>query len=179
MKKNRANLIAVIAFSILAVGLAHSAEQGPFSVTKDNRIEAHANNLALNEAVRSLANKFSLEVKGIGLGNEPINLDLSDITLEDLLKRLLRGYNYALVRPEKADKGILMILGKATSSAANSSDGCYSRRTTRNACRYCGAAGTRKASTSRTAHIYIAYRRTGSRRGWGGNCRNPDRRRSA
>lgn len=113
MKRNITNLISVIIFSIIAVGLAHSAEQSTFSVTKDNRIEAHANNLSLNEAVKSLASRFSLEVKGIGLSNEPINLDLSDITLEDLLKRLLRGYNYALVRPENADKGILMILGKA------------------------------------------------------------------
>jgi hypothetical protein len=113
MKRNITNLIAVVIFSIIAVGLAHSAEQSTFSVTKENRIEAHANNLPLNEAVSSLASRFSLEVKGIGLSNEPINLDLSDITLEELLKRLLRGYNYALVRPENADKGILMILGRA------------------------------------------------------------------
>jgi hypothetical protein len=117
MKQNGTLFALVVAVGIMAAGLAYSSEQSPFSVNKDGRITAQADSVTLSTAVRDLSRQLSFEVKGMALGNDAISLDLSNVTLDDLLKRMLRGYNYALIRPENADRAVLMILGKASRAA--------------------------------------------------------------
>lgn len=76
-------------------------------------ITANINSLPLNEVLKDLSGRFQMEVKGKAVGSEPVTLSTSSVTLEEMLKKLMRGYNYVLIKPDKSDKSILMVLSKA------------------------------------------------------------------
>lgn len=109
--------ITSVIFPILSL-LLYSAvlygdDQSTFLLKKDGKIDVQIDNRPLNQILRELATKFSIDLKGISVGGETVNLSLSDASLEELLKKMMRGYNYVLVRPEKSDKLMLMVLSRA------------------------------------------------------------------
>jgi len=83
------------------------------SATKDGRINANIENKPLNGVLREISGRFKMELKGSAVGSESVTLSVSNVTLEEILKKLMRGYNYVLIKPDKSDKTVLMILSKA------------------------------------------------------------------
>jgi len=104
-------LIFLLHTFLFGTAFGNAAE--PFKIKKDGMIDVDINNLPLNDTLRNLSGKISLELKGNPVGSEPINLSLSNISLDEMLKRMMRGYNYVLIRPDNSGKSILMVLGKA------------------------------------------------------------------
>lgn len=113
MKKGLALRVWVGLF-LLFLGVSPSeASQDTLSVTKDGAISARVENLPLNTVIRELSRKVPLEIKGMALGGEQVSLSGRDYTLEEALQRLLRGYNYVLIRPERAGSAVLLVLSTA------------------------------------------------------------------
>jgi hypothetical protein len=98
---------------LLYSAILYGGDQDVFFLKKDGKIDARIESRPLNQTLRELATKFSIELKGISVGSEMVNLNLSDVPLEQLLKKMMRGYNYVLVRPERSDKLMLMVLSRA------------------------------------------------------------------
>jgi hypothetical protein len=62
--------------------------------------------------MQELARKCGLDLKAPSLSNEGVYVDLAGGSLEDVLKKLLRGYNYFLIKADGSGKGSLTVLGK-------------------------------------------------------------------
>jgi hypothetical protein len=97
----------------LSSGVIRGNDQNLFVLKKDGKINAQIDNRPLNQTLRELTAKLSIDLKGISVGSEPVNLSLSEVSLEELLKKMMRGYNYVLVKPDKSDRLTLMVLSRA------------------------------------------------------------------
>ena len=93
--------------------LVHANDQNIFVLNNDGKINAEVDNRPLNQTLRELATKLSIDLKGISVGSEAVSLSLSHVSLEELLKKMMRGYNYVLIKAGKSDKLMLMVLSKA------------------------------------------------------------------
>ncbi len=87
-------------------------EPAALSGTDTAIVTVKAENSPLNELVRELTRKCALDFKGPSLGSEGVYLDLTESRLEDVLSRLLRGYNYALVKTDGSARASLIVFGK-------------------------------------------------------------------
>lgn len=106
---------AIVPFLLLLLysAILYGGDQGVFLLKKDGKIDARIDSRPLNQTLRELATKFSIDLKGISVGSEMVNLNLSDVPLEQLLKKMMRGYNYVLVKANKSDRLMLMVLSRA------------------------------------------------------------------
>ena len=95
------------------LNLAFADNKDIINATKDGRITANIENKPLNGVLKDISEKFKLELKGSMVGSESVTLNASNLTLEEMLKKLMRGYNYVLIKPDKSDKTVLMVLSKA------------------------------------------------------------------
>jgi hypothetical protein len=68
----------------------------------------------LSDVLKSLSHSASFDLKGSYTSSEPISGTFSEITLDEALKRVLRGYNYVFVEPEKTGRPVLILLGKTS-----------------------------------------------------------------
>ena len=93
--------------------LAFADNKDIINATKDGRITANIENKPLNGVLKDISEKFKLELKGSMVGSESVTLNASNLTLEEMLKKIMRGYNYVLIKPDKSDKTVLMVLSKA------------------------------------------------------------------
>jgi len=104
------------AITFLAAALfshpASALEQISLSATDAGIITLKAENSPLNRLLQELARKCGLDLKAPSLSNEGTYLDLTGSSLEDVLKKLLRGYNYVLIKPDGSGKGSLIVFGK-------------------------------------------------------------------
>ena len=87
-----------------------------FQLHADNKLSAHLDDRPLNEVLLQLATITELDIRGAAVGNEPVSMSLSGLTLEETLARILRGYNYVVVRGEKPNKTLVMMFGKTEHS---------------------------------------------------------------
>jgi hypothetical protein len=101
----------------LSSGVIQGNDQNIFVLKKDGKIDARIENRPLNQTLRDLATKLSIDLKGASVGSETVNLSLSEVSLEELLKKMMRGYNYVLVKPDKSDRLMLMVLSRADRTA--------------------------------------------------------------
>jgi hypothetical protein len=108
-----ASLVLALLMAHFSSVLVHANDQNIFVLNKDGKIDAKADNRPLNQTLRELATKLSIDLKGISVGSEAVSLSLSHVSLEELLKKMMRGYNYVLVKAGKSDKLMLMVLSKA------------------------------------------------------------------
>jgi hypothetical protein len=115
MSKKLPIMTAILALLLLHISspVSRGDSQSTFMLRPDGKISAQIDNRPLNQALRDLATKLSLDLKGISVGGETVNLNLSDASLEELLKKMMRGYNYVLVRPNKSERLMLMVLSRA------------------------------------------------------------------
>jgi hypothetical protein len=113
LEKHQKIVFFIVFFSVVFAETLFADARGAFTIRNDNKIDVQINNLPMSETLMDLAAKIPLEIKGTSVGNEKINLNLSNVSLETMLKQLMRGYNYVVIKPERSEKTILMVLGKA------------------------------------------------------------------
>jgi len=80
-------------------------------VTEGDKISASAKNRPLGEVLRLMSQKNLFDIKGPLPSGESITVDFSGLTLEQALKKLMRGYNYVLVDQGASRKPILTVMG--------------------------------------------------------------------
>jgi hypothetical protein len=81
-------------------------------VSKDTKVTARIENRSLGDAIRLMSEKKLFDIRGpLPLG-EVITVRFSDLSVEEALKRLMRGYNYVLMDQGTSRRPLLMVLGK-------------------------------------------------------------------
>ena len=90
-------------------GLAPSIE-----VKDKDRISASAKNRPLDELLRIMSEKNLFEIRGPLPRGEAITVEFSNLTLEQALKKLMRGYNYVLMDQGTSRKPALIVIGQVT-----------------------------------------------------------------
>ena len=87
------------------------------AVSSDGRISANVKNRSLEEMLRLMSGKNLFEIGGRlpkGALVTLVTMEFSDLTLEQAFNRMMRGYNYALIKEDVSDKRVLIVLGEAT-----------------------------------------------------------------
>ncbi|OPY69331.1 MAG: hypothetical protein A4E57_01222 [Syntrophorhabdaceae bacterium PtaU1.Bin034] len=81
-------------------------------VTRGRRIRGHIVNLTLSEVLRLMSERGLFDIKGaLPLGGS-LSITFLDFTLDETLKKLMRGHNYALLHEGPAKRPVLMLMGK-------------------------------------------------------------------
>jgi hypothetical protein len=87
--------------------------QPVISVSPDQLISASVADQPLSDVLRAMSEKQLFDMKGTTPYSETISIFFSDLTLEQALKKLMRGYNYVLLNQNEGEKPLLMIMGKS------------------------------------------------------------------
>jgi hypothetical protein len=86
------------------------------SVSRDNRISADINNRPLNEVLHMMMEKRFFEIRGPLPSSDPVTINFADLTLDEAMKKLLRGYNYVLIGQGANQVPLLMVMGRTQRS---------------------------------------------------------------
>ncbi len=116
----RASLLLKAIPLLLLIALCWPAPQGTVAgelrgnKTKDERrVTLQVTDVPLNEVLSILAKSVPLEIRGTVIpSQERITAQFSNVTLEEALARIMRGYNYVLVRPEESARPLLVVMNK-------------------------------------------------------------------
>ena len=87
----------------------------------ERRVTLQVTDVPLNEVLSILAKNVPLEIRGTVPSQERITVQFSNVTLEEALSRIMRGYNYVLVRPGESTKPLLVVMNKIERSIQNQS----------------------------------------------------------
>jgi hypothetical protein len=110
---NTAILVLITITLVLSPHSAVSSDRISVQKTNGGTISLKAENAPLREVINELSLKCGFDLKGILLSADSVDLKLSDSSLDETLRRLLRGYNYVVISGEESQRGSLMILSKA------------------------------------------------------------------
>ena len=105
-------LIPIFLLPIIA-GPSFASEQRMFELDKEGSINATVVNAPLQEVLKHFCSTFNLEIRGMPGTDAVVSLSITKGTLDDTLKRLLRGYNYVFMQDATSRKPAIMVLGKA------------------------------------------------------------------
>lgn len=78
----------------------------------DNIMDITIDNMPLEEVLRELSSIVPFELKGKISSDEIVSTSFKKVSLEEVLKRILRGYNYVLIKSDEK-KPLLMVMGKS------------------------------------------------------------------
>jgi hypothetical protein len=81
-------------------------------VTKEHKISAKVENRPLNEVLRMMSDMKLFDIKGALPSGEPLSANFTDLCLDQALKKMMRGYNYALMDQGTSQKPLLMVMGR-------------------------------------------------------------------
>ncbi len=118
MSTRTIRFLLCLSAALLLSGMPLHAEAGEtaktstIEITKEAKITATIENKPLQEALRMMADKNLFEIKGAVPAGEPVTVRLSNVTLDEALKKLMRGYNYVLMSQGVSRKPSLMVMGK-------------------------------------------------------------------
>jgi len=108
-------ILSVLLMAALA-SRACGAEAVPaamrIEVARDAGVSVDIENLPLNETLRRMAQKGLFEIRGAVPPGEAVTVHFSHLTLDEALKKLMRGYNYVLVDQGASRAPLLMLMGK-------------------------------------------------------------------
>ncbi len=89
-----------------------TAKTSTIEITKEAKITATIENKPLQEALRMMAEKNLFEIRGTVPAGEPVTVHFSNVTLDEALKKLMRGYNYVIMSQGTSQKPSLTVMGK-------------------------------------------------------------------
>ena len=111
-------LVACVAAGILALPFPVRAA-GPAAVSsKGSFLSVDIDNSPPGELLGAMAKEGLIEIRGAMPAGATLTLHSSDLTLEQVLGKIMRGYNYVLVEQGKAGPPLLTILGRIQRSPA-------------------------------------------------------------
>jgi hypothetical protein len=99
-----------------APGPVASAAQGlTIALGRDGTISVNVKNRPLGEMLRLMAEKHLFEIQGALPRTAlavPVTMEFSDLTLNQVFDKMMRGYNYAVITEDVSDKRVLIVLGE-------------------------------------------------------------------
>lgn len=118
-KACRCLLLAVVIL-VVATSPVMAAAEGPvLTVTKVSRISVDVDNQPLDALLRMMVEKRLVNIRGGGAGNESLTLHFANLTLPEMLSKILRGYNYVVVKQGKNRPPVLTVMGRVRQDAAS------------------------------------------------------------
>jgi hypothetical protein len=81
-------------------------------VRDERKVTLQVTDVPLNEVLSILAKNVPLEIRGTVPSQDRITAQFSNLSLEEALSRIMRGYNYVLVRPDESVKPLLVVMNK-------------------------------------------------------------------
>ncbi len=117
-KIRRSVLLAVFVIGVVTSPLMAGADGSVLTVTNESKISINVDNEPLNALLRLMAEKKLFNISGGAAGNESLTLHLSNLTLPEVLSKVLRGYNYVVTWQGKNQPPVLTIIGKIDKGAA-------------------------------------------------------------
>lgn len=106
------NFFAVIMLCGLMPGASDGSELHDIKVDNERTVSLQVVDVPLNEVLTILAKNVPMEIRGTVASQERITVQFSNLTLEEALSRIMRGYNYVLVRPDESAKALLVVMNK-------------------------------------------------------------------
>jgi hypothetical protein len=116
-KVRRSLLLAVFVLAGAASPVMAGADAAVLTVTKESRISVDVDNQPLDALLRMMAEKRLFSIGGGVAGNESLTLHFVDLTLPEMLSKILRGYNYVVIDQGKNQPPVLTVLGRVQKSA--------------------------------------------------------------
>ncbi len=116
-KVRRAVLLAVLVIGAAIPPVMAGADGPALTVTDGSRISVDVNNEPLNALLRMMAEKRLFNMNGGVAGDEALTLHFSNVTLQEILPKMLRGYNYVLMGQGKNQVPVLAVMGKIEKGA--------------------------------------------------------------
>jgi hypothetical protein len=123
--KGMVNLRVGVCFTLIVGCLlwhgswADAAETPIIEVTQGSKITVNVENSRLGEVLRLMAEKSLFEIKGSVSSREELSIQFTDLSLEEALRKLLRGYNYVLFQTEATRPPALMVMGRVSSGGGS------------------------------------------------------------
>ena len=104
--------ISIIFFCILAA--PYTQAQGPpvIKVRSEGTVSMQVVNVPLNEVLSILAKNVPMDIKGAVPSQELVTLEFSNLSLEEALRRIMRGYNYVLLRMDEPSRPVLTVMSR-------------------------------------------------------------------
>jgi hypothetical protein len=116
-KVRRSLLLAVFVLAGAASPVMAGADAAVLTVTKESRISVDVDNQPLDALLRMMAEKRLFSIGGGIAGNESLTFHFVDLTLPEMLSKILRGYNYVVIDQGKNQPPVLTVLGRVQKDA--------------------------------------------------------------
>ena len=104
--------IPIIVFCMLAAPYTHAQSPPVIKVRSEGTVSMQVVNVPLNEVLAILAKSVPMDIKGaIPIpSQELVTLEFSNLSLEEALRRIMRGYNYVLVHMDGPARPVLTVM---------------------------------------------------------------------
>jgi hypothetical protein len=109
---NAVSFFPIIILCGLMPGASDGSELHDIKVNNERTVSLQVVDVPLNEVLTILAKNVPMEIRGTVASQERITVQFSKLTLEEALSRIMRGYNYVLVRPDESAKALLVVMNK-------------------------------------------------------------------
>jgi hypothetical protein len=116
-KVRRSLLLAVFVLAAATSPVMAGAGAPVLTVTQESRISVDVDNQPLDALLRMMAEKRLFDIRGGVAGNESLTLHFSNLTLPEMLSKLLRGYNYVVIDQGKNQLPLLTVMGRIQKGA--------------------------------------------------------------
>jgi len=105
-------LLAVFVLAVATSPVMAGADAAVLTVTKESRISIDADSRPLDALLRMMAEKRLFNIRGSVAGNESLTLHFVNLTLPEMLSKILRGYNYVVIDQGKNQPPVLTVMGR-------------------------------------------------------------------
>ncbi len=118
--EEKMRITSIYICAMLLVGFVATASYATgtqsIEVSREEKISVNVENGNLNDMLRIMSEKKLFEIKGPVPGSESLTLNFTNLSLEEALKKIMRGYNYVLIRQGESRRPLLVVMGKAERS---------------------------------------------------------------
>jgi hypothetical protein len=108
----------VIRFLVMVVvcgvgyALSCAGEPQDIKARSERTVTLQAVDVPLNEVLSILAKNIPMEIRGTVPSQDRITVNFSHLSLEEALSRIMKGYNYVLMRADESAKPLLVVMNK-------------------------------------------------------------------
>ena len=109
-------LLVVVLCGVIP-GTSDAGEPHDTTPNSERTVTLQVVDVPLNEVLNILAKNIPMEIRGTVPSQERITVNFSHLTLEQALSRIMRGYNYVLVRADESAKPLLVVMNRIDRNA--------------------------------------------------------------
>ena len=109
---NAVRFLVMVAVCGVISCLSYAGEPENIKAGSEKTVTLQAVDVPLNEVLGILAKNIPMEIRGTVPSQERITVNFSHLSIEEALSRIMRGYNYVLMRADESAKPLLVVMNK-------------------------------------------------------------------